>query len=228
MEVRTQPTRTDRYESLARAAGLCGLACVVLIFGPIIAISSAGEPALEATAKEAATFFGNTDATWVEMAKAVEALGMMAILWFFVAFGWLLRRSEGDPPWRSTIAMLSGVLMAAYGLIDTSWDAAALHGKQITPGVADYAYAVSNLGFANVWVAVGSFAICTGWVILTTGMFERWMGWWVLVSGAGLVLVRFVWSTEAWLLPYGLFWLWFLFVCVRLLRSPGAGQPRSS
>jgi hypothetical protein len=216
---RVEPGR-DAYEALARTTGAVGVAFVALLFGPTIAISSAGEPALEATGEQAATFFGNADATWVDLAQATSTLGLMGSLWFVVAFGFLLRRAEGDPAWRSAIATLSGAMLAAYGLIDTSWQAASLHGKAITPAVADYAFAVGNLGFANAWIPIASFAACTGWVILRTGLFERWMGWWVLTAGAGLVVARFVWTTQAWGAPYMAFWLWVLVVSVRLLRHP--------
>jgi hypothetical protein len=30
------------------------------------------------------------------------------------------------------------------------------------PEVADYAYAVGNVGFANIWIAMASFAVCSG------------------------------------------------------------------
>jgi hypothetical protein len=36
----------------------------------------------------------------------------------------LLRRAEPDPPWSSTVALLSGVLFAAFGLVNTSTAAA--------------------------------------------------------------------------------------------------------
>jgi hypothetical protein len=218
--VTARPTELDRYAGLARTTGIIGIAFVVLLFGPIIALASAGEPPLEATAAEAAEYFGNTEATWAQLTMAASTLGMIGSLWFFVAFGFLLGRAEGDPPWRSTIATLSGALLAAYGLAGASWEAASLHGGRITPEVADYAYAVGNVGFANAWIALASFALCSGWVILSTGMFERWMGWWVVVAGLGLVVARFVWTSEWWGVGYALFWLWVIVVCIRLIVRP--------
>jgi hypothetical protein len=38
-------------------------------------------------------------------------------------------------------------------------------------------------------------------------------------SGVGLVLSRFVWTTNAWLAPYALFWIWVVALCTRLLRK---------
>ena len=155
--VTARPTELDRYAALARTTGIIGIAFLVLLFGPIIALASADEPALEATAAEAVNYFRNLEATWAQLTMAASTLGMIGSLWFFVAFGFLLRRAEGDPPWRSTIATLSGALLAAFGLIGASWEAASLHGGRITPEVADYAYAFGNVGFANIWIAHGQF-----------------------------------------------------------------------
>ena len=118
--VTARPTELDRYAALARTTGIIGIAFLVLLFGPIIALSTADEPALEATAAEAVNYFRNLEATWAQLTTAAATLGMIGSLWFFVAFGFLLRRAEGDPPWRSAIATLSGALLAAFGLIGVS------------------------------------------------------------------------------------------------------------
>jgi hypothetical protein len=222
MDVRTRPagTRRDPYLSLARTTGVIGLVWLPLLFGSVIALSSGGEPPLETTGSRAATYFGNSDTTWVELSYGTAALGMVASLWFFVALGFLLARAEGAPAWRSAVATLSGSLLGAYGLIDSSQQAAALHGGSITDGLADYAYHFGTLGFANVWVSLASFALCAGWVILSTGALERWAGWWIVAAGVGLVIARFVWTTQVWLLPYLLFWAWVLVLSIRLVRRP--------
>ena len=93
--VTARPTELDRYAALARTTGIIGIAFLVLLFGPIIALASAGEPPLEATAAEAVKYFGNVEATWAQLVMAASTLGMIGSLWFFVAFGFLLRRAEG-------------------------------------------------------------------------------------------------------------------------------------
>ena len=108
---------SEPYTVLARATGIIGIVFMVLLFGPIVALSTASEPPLDATASEAVKYFGNIEANWAQLALAVSTLGWIGSLWFFVAFGYLLRRVEGNPPWRSTIATLSGALLAAYGLV---------------------------------------------------------------------------------------------------------------
>jgi hypothetical protein len=123
--------------------------------------------------------------------------------------------------------LVSGVILAAYGILDPSWDAASHSANALDQPVAIYAFYVGNLEFANAWFGAGSFIGLCGWVVLRTGMFPRWLGWWAVVSGVGLVLSRFVWTLEFWLVPYAMFWLWVTVVCILLLRRPALGSPRS-
>ena len=95
-------------------------------------------------------------------------LAAMGLIWFVVGLALLLARAEGNPPWRSGVALVSGVLLAAYLLLDVSWDAASYGAAYLDPAVASFAFDLGNLGFANIWLAMGSFAICAGWVVLST------------------------------------------------------------
>jgi hypothetical protein len=67
---------------------------------------------------------------------------------------------------------------------------------------------------------MGTFAAFGGWVVLTTRVFSRWLGWLMVASGVGLALSRFVWTRDLWLVPYALFWIWVVIASVRLLRKP--------
>jgi hypothetical protein len=214
-------SQPDPWASLARATGWAGLAGFVLVFTPIIAMASLGEPAFNASREEVAAFFRNTaESSWADAAGTVLLLGLVALTWFGVGLCLLLRRAEGEPPWRSTIALVFWTLFAAYLFTDTSWDAAGNRGADLDPGLAHFAFDMGNLGFANAWVSMGSFAVFGGWVVLATKVFRRWLGWLMVASGVGLALSRFVWTTDAWLLPYALFWIWVIAVCIRLLRRP--------
>lgn len=220
----TSTTTTDRWTHLGRTTGVIGLVSAVLLFGPIIAISSVGEPAFDASPGDAVEFFGNLDVGWAQAAEAAASLGMLGFLWFVVGLTTMLRRIEGEPAWRSTVALVSGTLVAAYGVLDASWDAAANRGTGIDPSIAVYAFDVGNLGFANAWLALGSFAIAAGWVIRDSNAMPAWWGWWAVVSGLGLVAARFVWEGSIWILPYGLFWVWVIAVAIRLVRRPNLDQ----
>jgi hypothetical protein len=215
----------DPWATLARVTGWAGLAGIVLIFVPIIAMSSLGEPAFVATREEVAAFFRNTaESAWADAAGTVALLGLVALTWFMVGLCLQLRRAEGEPPWRSTVALVFGALFAAYLFTDASWEAAGNRGADLDPGLAHFAFDMGNIGFANAWVSMGSFAAFSGWAVLKTGVFRRWLGWLMLASGVGLVLSRFVWTTNAWLVPYALFWIWVVVACVRLIRKPAAAS----
>jgi hypothetical protein len=134
---------------LARATGGAGLTGIVLIFVPIIAMTSLGEPAFDATREEAAAFFRNTaESSWADAAGTVALLELVALTWFMVGLCLLLRRAEGEPPWRSTLALVFGALFAAYLFTDASWEAAGNRGADLDPGLAHFAFDMGNLGFA--------------------------------------------------------------------------------
>ena len=217
----------DPWTRLPRATGIIGLSTVLLIFTPIIAISTLGEPPFTATTEQAHAFLVNASAGWVGVATAALTVAVIGLIWFVVGLSLLLARAEGSPPWRSVAALVSGVLLPAYLLLNASWGAAAYRGAETEPGLARYAFDVGNLGFANAWVAMGTFAVACGWVVLLTRLFGRWLGWWAIVAGVGLVVARFVWTSEFWLAPYFLFWIWVVVVSVQLIRGKArrGGQP---
>jgi hypothetical protein len=149
---------------------------------------------------------------------SLASLSAIGLIWFVVGLSLLLGRLEGSPPLRSAVALVSGVLLAAYLLLDVSWDAASFGSADLDLAVANYAFDVGNLGFANIWIAMASFAVCCGWLILSTRVVGRWLGWWAIASGLGLVLSRFFWTSEIWFLPYAAFWIWVIIICFLLIR----------
>jgi len=209
----------DPWSRLSRATGIIGLATLVLIFTPIVAISTLGEPPFTATTEQAHAFLVNASADWASLANAGLNVAALALVWFVVGLSLLLARAEGSPPWRSVAALVSGVLLPANMVLNSGWGAAAYRGADLEPTLARYAFDVGNLGFANAWVAMGSFAVACGWVVLLTRVFGRWLGWWAIVAGLGLVLARFVWTSGAWYLPYFLFWIWVIIISVQLIRG---------
>ena len=65
-------SQPDPWATLARATGAAGLVGIVLVFVPIIAMSSLGEPSFEATSEEAAAFFRSTaESAWADAAGTV-------------------------------------------------------------------------------------------------------------------------------------------------------------
>lgn len=221
MTVSVQKLDTASWRRVGRVTGIAGLTTIVLVFVPAIA-GSGQEPSFKATATETLTFFRSTNSTLGEFGYFASTVGLVAFLWFVVGLTTLLRRAEGEPAWRSTIAVASGVLLAPMAL-SGNWQAAAFRADDLDPQIARYAFDESNVAFANAWVVVGSFAICCGWVIVSTGFLPRWLEWLAIASGVGLAVSRISWTNEIWLLPYGMFWLWVIAVAVLLLRRSARG-----
>jgi hypothetical protein len=217
------PTVTESHARLARTTGVIGLVWVVLLFAGVIGLSTHDEPSAYTTAREAARYLAASDTTFTHLAYSLAALGFMAGAWFFVALGFVLARVEGAPPWRSAVVAVSGAMVTAFGLVNTASEAATLHGSSLRQDVGDLAFHTNTVGFVNVWVSLGSSGLAIAWILLGSGVQERWLGWWVGAAGVGLILARFVWTDPVvWLVPYAAFWFWVVTVSIRLVRRRDA------
>lgn len=213
------------WQRLGRVTGITGLAAVVLLF--VVLIGSRAEPPFTAPAAEFLAHYRSPNTVASPFRSFALTIGLITFVWFGVALSVLLRRTEGEPSWRSSIAMVSCVLFAA--LVLTGNEVAAVFlAHNLDPQIARYAFEDSQATFANARVALGSFAVCCGWVIASSRPLPRWVGWLAIASGGGLVLCRIDWSNNIWLVPYLLFWLWVLTVAVLLLRRNFRGVDRSA
>lgn len=205
---------------LRRAVGWSGLASIVLLFGGQGFAQAGGtEPAFDAPAAEIVAFLESRDPTLYPIGSYLQMLGLVALLCFVATSYVWLRRLEGDQPWRSTVALACGI--AAVGpVVVGGWDVAQFRADEgISPELVRYAYDAGNLGFANVWVLLGGFAVAAGSVLLTAAGSPRWLGWWAVAAGVALVAVRTVWTGDLWFFAYALFWLWVATLSVRTLVS---------
>ena len=109
-------------------------------------------------------------------------------------------------------------VFAAYAVLGSSW-ATAAQLEDVSPELALYAFDEGNLGFASSWLGLAGFALASSWAILAEGWLPRWQGWLALASALGLVAARFVWTSQLWLIPYMLFWVWFVAANITLLRQ---------
>jgi hypothetical protein len=201
---------------LGRVTGVAGLAATVLILAPVV-IGTPPEPPFTANAPNFLAYYRSPHTVGAESRSFVFTIGLVAFVWFLMALTLLLRRAEGEAPWRSAIAMGSGVLFVALVLPENEV-AAAFRADDLDPQIARYAFDEAQVAFANARVALGSFAVRCGWVIVSTRLLPRWAGWLASVSGVGLVLSRINRVSTTWLPFYLMFWLWMVAVAVLLLR----------
>jgi hypothetical protein len=223
----TNPASTSgavAWQRLRRVTGVAGLAAIVLILG--VLVGTRPEPPFAAAAAEFLTHYRSPDTVAAPVRSFVFTVGLVAFVWFVVALTTLLRRAEGEAAWRSAVAMASGVLFVAL-VLSGNEVAATLRADDLDPQIARYAFDEGQAAFANARVALGSCAVCCGWVIASTRFLPRWVGWLAIASGAGLVLSRISWTSYIWLPFYLMFWLWVSTVAVLLLRRNFRGAAPS-
>lgn len=212
------------YHRLGRVTGVAGLAAVVLIF--VVLVGTRQEPPFTAPAGEFLTHYRSPNTVASDFRSFAFTVALVTFVWFAVALSTLLRRAEGEAPWRSLIAMVSGVLFVAL-VLSGNEVAAAFRADDLDPQIARYAFDEGQAAFANARVALGSFAVCCGWVIVSTRFLPLWVGWLAIASGVGLALSRISWTSYVWLMPYLIFWLWVLTVALLLLKRNFRGVTQS-
>lgn len=217
---------THQRKSLARITGAAGLVTIVVVLGTSLA-NDYQSTSFASDADETVTFFRSIDDAFGALSSFATAVGLIAMLWFALGLALLLRRYDGDLPWRSTFLAGAGVVSVVSGQI-ASWDAAAYRSDDIDPQVSRYAFDLGNLSFANSWVAAGAVGICAGLLVLRSQDLPHWLGWWALVAGVGSVLARAVWTEGYAFIPFTAFWVWVAVASVLLalgrLSVTGADQ----
>jgi hypothetical protein len=204
-------------KNLARITGFAGVVALVVVLGSSLA-NDYQSAAFDSNADETVAFFRSLDDSFGAISSFATAVGLIAMLWFTLGLALLLRRYEGELPWRSVFLAGAGVVSVVSGQIAT-WEAAAYRSDDIDPQVARYAFDLGNLSFANGWVAAGAVGICAGLIVLGNSDLPQWLGWWALVAGTGSVLARAVWTEGYAFVPFIAFWIWVGVLSVALLRS---------
>ena len=212
-------TTTLTRTSIERTIGLTGIVGMVLLFAATIATAT-NEPELDASTAAAADYVRSQDASWIAPVEGVADIGMIILLWFMVGLALLMRRHEGEVPVRSTIAMLSGVLVAAFVVLESAVPAAANRSSELDDAQLAFAYDLSQIAFTNIWLPLGSFVFACGWLMISTAALPRWLGWCGIGAGVALALAQMAWDPGIGWIPYLGFWLWLLTTCVLLVRRP--------
>ena len=219
MTLLTEPTyaaaSTRQRRNLARITGAAGLVTLVVVLGASLANDYQNAPA-GGDADEVVAFFRSLDDSFGAVSSFATSVGLIAMLWFTLGLALLLRRYEGELPWRSVFLAGAGVVSVVSGQI-ASWDAAVFRSDDIDPQVARYAFDLGDLSFANGWVAAGAVGICAGLIVIGNRDLPQWLGWWALIAGIGSVLARAMWTEGYAMIPFTAFWVWVAVVSVALV-----------
>src|SRR5689334_17939891 len=100
--------------TLARVTGAAGLATWVLVLGASMVNNHQGV-AFTSDAAQIVRFFGSIDDTLGSVSSFATAVGLIAMLWFTLGLAMVLRRYDGDPPWRTAFLAGAGVVSVVSG-----------------------------------------------------------------------------------------------------------------
>jgi hypothetical protein len=226
MSERSAPKRTRP----AMGAGLSGLVTVALLFGSQLLMQSGGtaEPSFTAAASEIERYFQTRNDDLYATGSYVQVLGLLALAWFVGGVYVILRSAGNAHSWLPAVALVSGGVAVAAILGSGGELATERVDEGLDPEIARLVFDMGSLGFANIWVALGSFALATGCAILATRSAPAWLAWWAVIAGLAMITVRAVWTTPLWLVAYALFWLWVTVVSIRFItgRTPVVASER--
>ena len=211
------PDGRSGLATLGRVTGAAGIVTLLAVVGTSLVNGYQNQSMTEA-APAILSFFRSLDDRVGWLTSYATSVGLIACLWFAIGLALTLRPHERGVPWRSTFLAAAGVVSVVSGQI-ASWDAAVFRSDSITPQVASYAYDLSNISFANSWVATGAVGICAGLVMLRAPGLPRWAAWWGLVAGVGEVLAR-AWFRHGFAYaPFAIYWAWVLAMSILLVAG---------
>jgi hypothetical protein len=220
-----------------RLAGIAGWAATVMVFTGVIISTSTGapEPVFGAPADKIQRHLETQDPWAVAVGGFLLAFGLVAWLWFVCGLAAALRRPGARPEWLPTVVLVSGTAAVAVMLTGAPQASTYRGGDGLDAQVATFAFDLTSITLANMWVALGSLGLATGWAILAgrdepaspgRPAWPAWLGWWALAVGAGYLLVRMAFPSPLWVFPHILFWVWVLVVSTWMLRTRTAPPTR--
>jgi len=211
-----------------RLAGIAGWAATVMVFTGVIIISGTGapEPNFGAPADKIQQYLQTQDPWAVAVGGFLLAFGLVAWLWFVCGLAAAVRRPGARPDFLSTVVLVSGTAAVAV-MLNGATQASEYRGDGLDPHAAQFAFDLTSVTLANMWVALGSLGLAAGWAMLAGRgepgrpawpAWPAWLGWSALAVGAGYLVVRMAFPSPLWYLPHILFWVWVLVVSTRMLR----------
>lgn len=118
--------------------------------------------------------------------------GVAFLLFYFPFYAGLcekLRQAEGSPAIWSRVAWAGAIMSPAAGTVSGSFIVgAALLGSRVSPEAAALSAAGSFYAYVVSGALSGIVMIAAAMVILRSGVFPRWLGWWGALVGLAAIL----------------------------------------
>jgi hypothetical protein len=199
---------------------LGGIVFVVLF---VVGLALNNIPSADDSAAKIANFYNDSgDRAQLIISSYVLWLGGLFFLWFVASLRARLLAVEGAPGRLSSIVFGGGILFVAMLMVAAACFASIAgditFGDENFVGL-DGARFIPELGYPILFIA-GMFAAiamidAVSVLIIRTGVFPRWIGWFGFFAAIALLFAGFF-------LPMIFLLLWVVFVSVAMLRPPRA------
>jgi hypothetical protein len=233
-----RPTRTSRW-SLERLALASIFVFVVLTVGVVDQLH--GKPPTPSdTPRDMAHYFTQ----YGDRLLVAYLIFNISAFFLFVYVGALwkaFRGFEGEPGWLSALVLGGGLIAIGTAVIDNAVFASA--GRAGTSYVISPEFALWYFHFGFVffagWIGFAMLLFAAGLIILRTGIFARWLGWWAL----GLIAL---WMLASWPAPRNastlqtivfdytgpvsayLTYIWMIWIAVVLMKREARAEARAA
>lgn len=210
---------------LARAGALSGALYVVLAVGATGGGGDSNSPNLGDSGETIARYYAAHLSS--QRPHFIEAIALIALL-FFIGFLWgILRRVEPAPAWLSATALGSGVALIAVKLASfPAFFPLAYHDFTADPVLARTLFEMNGLAFLVTWFLQAGLMLAAGAVSILYSGLPLWLGLPAALNGLALLLAASVAisSRNEVIVPELIWLLWLLVTSVYLAIRP-IGHP---
>jgi hypothetical protein len=191
------------------------------LIGLFVSDPSQSEPRFTAQAEEILSFFQSQDPGKASIAAYLTTLAFIAFLWFVGGLWSRLRTAEGHPGFLAWVAAGSGLISLIVLNANLGPVVMLRIENGLEPQLARYIFDLGNYSFATMWALIANMLLASGLASLRHHALPRWLAWFSLLDGLALLIAYPLWINEVGVLPFLLYWVWVIAVCIVLIRDPG-------
>jgi len=212
-----------KAKRLTRLAGLAGVLWAVLAIGRLPLTGEIDRPVWDDSVDTIVSFYEASEFTFGFMVGILMVILAYVLLVLFLAkAASLIRDHDRGSTWLALSILGLGVVVTGFTagylapyVTNVFW---ASNG-----GLSADAYlALHGLSFASYWFVLPVdlvLGITLGGSIVATGLFPRWLGWAMILTGVAEGLAFFS-TVDVWNAASGLPYLWILIAGILMLRNP--------
>ena len=165
---------------MRKLAGIAGIVFIAILIATLILPGT--PPAIDDSDSDLVNFFTDNRSA-ILLAQWLGFIVTVPALFFFSYFLVVLRQSEGDQPVRTLTALIGIAATAGIAIVVAAFEAD--HGLE--EKMARIYYDLASIATNGQFVALGTYSLFSGWLIVSKRAFPVWCGW--IGIGGGVLAV---------------------------------------